>query len=614
MKIVRLILLVVAIARLLPTAKAASAEGEHLLQTHWYQDGPFAQFAPDHERVGCWSTAYAQILYFHHLKPSGRVQYECTSGRKVDVDLGLYSFDWEQFPNEITEQTPQAAADQLARYSFATALAVRKDFGTGGYKRLLNSADDLEAHFPVEARIYFHLADKLPFSHSELVAKLNHEKIYNSVDRAEIVSLLSTELVAGRPVYFHFGNLVDFGHSVVIDGMRKDGERHIVHINYGFKDAGRNKWYELFAPIAQPDDMTLRAFVTVKPRRLAAGVGKNPPDASPGENLEKLLNETLAPLLSQHHVPAAAVALIRGGEVIATSVTGERESGKPATKETLFNVASLTKPVFAHAILALVDKGAFNLDESLDSYWIDPDVRDDPWHTALTARLILSHQTGFPNWRDGKQLQFSFKPGAGVGYSGEGFEYLRRAAEAKTQRGIIQIVSESVFEPFGMSDTHFVWDSAYEGRFAREHDKEGHRINVPPKSIPCAADDLLTTIGDYGRFAAAVARGAGLSTMLFQETCSIQIPKLVASKAPGPSDFGLCWRVVKTTHGTALMHGGSDQGVRAAVIVVPQTRDGVVILTNGDNGGKIIEAVVPLFLPNGDEYLSQYIKAATARK
>jgi hypothetical protein len=78
--------------------------------------------------------------------------------------------------------------------------------------------------------------------------------------------LLTTELAAGRPVYFHFGNIVDFGHSTVIDGIRKDGDRPSVHLNFGAKEAEQNKWYDLFGPISQPDDVTLRAFVTIKPR------------------------------------------------------------------------------------------------------------------------------------------------------------------------------------------------------------------------------------------------------------------------------------------------------------------------------------------------------------
>src|SRR5689334_17210302 len=71
---------------------ASSAEREAtgqplpLLHTHWYQDGPFARFTPQQERLGCWSTAYAQILFYHRLPPTGHVAYTCSSGLKVDLD------------------------------------------------------------------------------------------------------------------------------------------------------------------------------------------------------------------------------------------------------------------------------------------------------------------------------------------------------------------------------------------------------------------------------------------------------------------------------------------------------------------------------------------------
>lgn len=270
MKIFASLFSALAAAIFLIAAGAAPAASDHLLKTHWYQDGPFAQFTPNHERVGCWSTAYAQILFYHRVKPSGRVRYECSSGYKVNVDLDQYQFDWEQFPDEITEKTSKTDVEQLARYSFATAVAVRKDFGTGGYKRLLNSVDDLEAHFPVDARIYVYLVEELPISQAELAIKLRAEKITNLVDRMQIVTLLTNELTAGRPVYFHFGNIVNFGHSTVIDGIRKERERHLIHINYGAREASQNRWYDLFAPISQPDDVTLRAFVTIKPRLIGA--------------------------------------------------------------------------------------------------------------------------------------------------------------------------------------------------------------------------------------------------------------------------------------------------------------------------------------------------------
>lgn len=142
---------------------------------------------------------------------------------------------------------------------------MKKDFGSGGYKRLLNSVEDLEKHFPVDAEIYVHLGEKLPLDPADLKRKLQSEKITNIVSHAQIVKLLETELGARRPVYFHFGNIKDFGHSTVIDGIRV-GPSPMIHLNYGAVEPERNKWYDLFGPISQPDDTTLRAFVTLKPR------------------------------------------------------------------------------------------------------------------------------------------------------------------------------------------------------------------------------------------------------------------------------------------------------------------------------------------------------------
>jgi hypothetical protein len=243
----------------------AVAEDSYLLKTQWYQDGPFAQFTPDHVRVGCWSTAYAQILYYHRLKPTGRVTYECSSGHKIDLNLDQYRFDFNQFADSVTAATPKETVEQLARYSFATAAVVRKDFGTGSYRRVLSSVADLETHFAVDAEIYVYLIENPPIPLEILKAKTSSENISNLVDKAQIVSLLTKEVGAGRPVYFHFANLKEFGHSTVIDGIRKEGDRYMAHINFGDVVAARNRWYDLFAPIEQQDDVILRAFVTIKP-------------------------------------------------------------------------------------------------------------------------------------------------------------------------------------------------------------------------------------------------------------------------------------------------------------------------------------------------------------
>src|SRR5205085_5351409 len=112
---------------------------------------------------------------------------------------------------------------------------------------------------------------------------------------------------------------------------------------------------------------------------------------------------------------------------------GEQSPGVAASTETIYNIASLTKPVFAELVLRLVAAGKLSLDEPMYPYWVDPDIAADPRHKLLTLRLALSHRTGFANWRretEGK-LQFKFDPGTQYTYSGEGFQYASRYVQRK---------------------------------------------------------------------------------------------------------------------------------------------------------------------------------------
>ena len=104
--------------------------------------------------------------------------------------------------------------------------------------------------------------------------------------------------------------------------------------------------------------------------------------------------------LKESDVPSVAVAYIKDGKVAWTAVYGEQSPGVPATEKTLYNLASLTKPITAETVLRLASAGKLSLDESMSPFWLDPDIKDDPWSKLLTPRLCLSHQTGFANWRE----------------------------------------------------------------------------------------------------------------------------------------------------------------------------------------------------------------------
>src|ERR1051325_9990540 len=183
-------------------------------------------------------------------------------------------------------------------------------------------------------------------------------------------------------------------------------------------------------------------------------------------------------LLKENKIPTLGIGVIRGGKLTEVKVFGELSKGMTAPFDTIFNVASLTKPVTAMVALRLASAGKFNLDEPLDKYWIDPDVKDDPRHKKLTARLVLSHRTGFANWRwlnKSKKLEFAFEPGTKYQYSGEGFEYLRKALEKKFNEPLETLADELIFRPLGMRDTRFTWDAKMDAtRFAPGYDKQGN--------------------------------------------------------------------------------------------------------------------------------------------
>jgi CubicO group peptidase (beta-lactamase class C family) len=110
-------------------------------------------------------------------------------------------------------------------------------------------------------------------------------------------------------------------------------------------------------------------------------------------------DEEMRKLLRDNKIPALGLGVIRGGKLTEVKVYGELKTGETAPFDTIFNVASLTKPIVALVTLKLASAGKLSLDEPLDKYWIDPDIKDDARHRKLTARLVLSHQTGFANWR-----------------------------------------------------------------------------------------------------------------------------------------------------------------------------------------------------------------------
>jgi CubicO group peptidase (beta-lactamase class C family) len=299
--------------------------------------------------------------------------------------------------------------------------------------------------------------------------------------------------------------------------------------------------------------------------------------------------------LIANKVPTLGIGIINNGKLQQVSVFGELKKGIAASYNTLFNVASLTKPIISILTLKQVSLGKWDLDEPIYKYYTDPDVVQDPYSKLLTTRHVLSHQTGFTNWRgnnkDGK-LHFEFTPGTKYQYSGEGFEYLRKALEAKFHQTMSQLAEELIFKPLKMNDTQYIWDNQTDSsRYAIGYNSDGAAYQTEKISVANAADNLLTTIEDYGNFALSILNADGLTKKVFNDMISNQV------ETKNMKHFGLGLEIYDLGNGEyALSHGGSDKGCQTIFFILPKTKQGIIIFTNVDDGYKVYEKLIDHYL------------------
>lgn len=299
--------------------------------------------------------------------------------------------------------------------------------------------------------------------------------------------------------------------------------------------------------------------------------------------------------LQENNIQTLGLGIIDGGKLKEIKVFDDIKNGVAAPYNTIFNVASLTKPVTAMVALRLVSLGKWKLDEPLYKYWTDPDIAKDQRNKKLTTRIILSHQTGFPNWRwinESKKLSFEFEPGTKYQYSGEGFEYLRKALENKFGKPLQQLASELIFEPLKMDDTNYIWDkNTDEARFAIGYDKNSKPYETIKNKTANAADDLHTTIQDYGNFLVDILNGGSLNENVYQEMVKKQV------KAGENKYFGLGFLIYDLGAGNyAISHGGSDSGTQCLIVLLPKTKQGIIIFTNSDTGHTVYEKLLVQYL------------------
>ncbi len=315
----------------------------------------------------------------------------------------------------------------------------------------------------------------------------------------------------------------------------------------------------------------------------------------------------LARPMRQQHIPGVAIAVFRFGQpTLSYCGVADQTTATPVTAQTVFQAASLGLPVFAYAVLQLVRDGKLNLDKPLASYLDAPyehqqhpfardatakvDKATDARFKKITARMVLAHTSGLPNWSTGA-LQVSGDPGRKWSYSGEGYVYLQRVVEQITGQPLEEFVQENVFLPLQMSHSTFVPPEQGTSNLAMGYDRMGRPVHSAP-SQPLAPCTLYTTLGDYARFLESLVVVPVQDSPFGME----EQPQAVADAATHVT-WGLGIGLEDAHDKRSIFHVGSNPGFQSFFLLTPDTGDGVLFFTNSDNGLALVPTALAQWSP-----------------
>ena len=313
------------------------------------------------------------------------------------------------------------------------------------------------------------------------------------------------------------------------------------------------------------------------------------------------LDSVVKQLMESAKVPGLSLAFVRDNKLAYSQSYGlsKADTIQRVDANTVFEAASLTKPTFAYAVLQLVEEGKLDLDRPLYEYLPYPDVASDERYKKITARLVLSHRSGFPNWRKNRrssELSMRSAPGERFGYSGEGFVYLQKVVEKITGQPINDFMEERVLKPLRMTNSAYVWKLSFNDDFAHPHNEEGEAEQKGKPQQANMAYSLHTTANDYARFMLAILNANGLKRSTIEQMLSPQgqLPKRFSgSDTLVPYSFwGLGIGLEQSPTETYFWHWGDNGAFKCFVMVSVTRKEGIVYFANGSNGLDFADEIV----------------------
>ena len=329
------------------------------------------------------------------------------------------------------------------------------------------------------------------------------------------------------------------------------------------------------------------------------------------------VDATVTEAMEAGKLTGAGLAILNDGKIVYLQGYGKRDvsGGLALTPDTVMSAASFTKVVFAYLVMQLVQDGVIDLDKPACQYLSKPlpeyrnyqDLAGDDRWKKITPRMLLSHTSGFPNWRrftPDQKLQINFAPGSRYAYSGEGIALLQLVVESATHRPLEDLAQEKVFRSLGMPRSSMTWHLNYEKNHAEGYDENGKSLGPQRRLKADAAGSMKTTPRDFALFLQAVANGQGLRKETFDLMLTPQVR--IKSKHQFPSlatettdendaialSYGLGWGLYSSPYGEAFFKEGHDDGWRNYCVYFREAKIGMVIMTNSSNGESIYKELL----------------------
>ena len=348
-------------------------------------------------------------------------------------------------------------------------------------------------------------------------------------------------------------------------------------------------------------------------RALPGAHGLSDPTQKPADlhALESELEQQVPRWLEAAAVPGLSIAIVHDAKLAWRRGFGvkDRATNTAVGIDTMFEAASMSKPAFAYVVLKLCDKGVLGLDTPLTKYTPQRFLNGDPRLDLITPRQVLSHTSGFQNWRsDADPLRIHFTPGEKHMYSGEGYHYLQTVVTRLLGEPFEAYMRTNLFRPFGMTSSGYVWTDTFGGRMAEPHDERGRPI-VNNKSTAAdvarygSAGALVTTPSDYAKFMIEVIAPKSRDAFRLGRDRTLEMLRPhVNLNDELSSSWALGWRIIPSGGRDFFMHAGANKGFHCVALASLEGRSGYVAMTNGENGNAVLNNL--LFSPLMQRFLT----------